>query len=91
MANINKPFNGRNDAIKFVDDCCSIIFEAKRKAAEDEPKPKPSKAKTKHKKSPLELRAEFINEIKNDEKHINEQIFKNIFLSYSIIFSKIII
>ena len=28
MANINKLFNGRNDAIKFVDDYGSMILEA---------------------------------------------------------------
>ena len=33
LANINKLFNGRNDAIKFVDDYCSMILAAKRKAA----------------------------------------------------------
>ena len=37
--NINKLFNRRNDAIKFVDDYGSMILEAKRKAAEEEPKP----------------------------------------------------
>ena len=31
-------------------------------------------------KPPLELRGEFTNEIKNDEKDINEQIFKTFFL-----------
>ena len=46
MANINKLFNERNNAIKFVDDYSSITFEAKRKAAE-EPEPEPSKAKFK--------------------------------------------
>ena len=46
MANINKLFNGRNNAIKFVDDYDSIILEAKRKAAEE---PEPSKAKIKQK------------------------------------------
>ena len=76
MANINKLFNGRNDAIKFVDDYGLMILEAKRKAAEEEPKPEPTKAKTKRKKSPFELHKKFINEIKNDEKDINEQIFK---------------
>ena len=45
-----------------------MILEAKRKAAEEEPEPKPSKERTKHKKYPLELHEEFINEIKNDEK-----------------------
>ena len=37
--NTNKLFNGRNDGIKFVDDYRSMILEAKRKAAEEEPKP----------------------------------------------------
>ena len=68
MANINKLFNGRNDAIKFVDDYRPMILEAKRKASEEEPKTEPSKTKTKRKKSPLELREEFTNEIKNDKK-----------------------
>ena len=48
MAKINKLFNRRNDAIKFVDDYDSMILEAKRKAAE-EPEPETSKAKIKHK------------------------------------------
>ena len=56
-----------------------MILEAKRKAAEEEHERTPSKAKTKHKKYPLELREEFINEIKNDEKNINEQISKKYF------------
>ena len=47
-----------------------MILEAKRKAAEEKPEPEPSKAKTKRKKSSLELREEFLNEIKNDEKTI---------------------
>ena len=69
MADINKFFNGRNGAIKFVDDFGSMILEAKRKAAEKpEPEPEPSKVKTKRKKSPLELHEEFINEIENDKK-----------------------
>ena len=71
--------NKRNDAIRFVDDYGSMILEAKRKAAEEEPKPEPSKLKTKRKKSPFELHENFINEIKNDEKNINEQIFKEDF------------
>ena len=45
-----------------------MILEAKRKVAEEEPEPKPSQERTKHKKYPLELHEEFINEIKNDEK-----------------------
>ena len=66
-----------------------MILEAKRKAAEAEPKPEPTKSKTKRNKSPSEFHEKFINEIKNDEKNIKEQIFKEyLFLSYSIIFSK---
>ena len=34
LANINRLFNGRNDAIKFIEDYGSVILEAKRKAAE---------------------------------------------------------
>ena len=37
--------NKRNDAIRFVYDYVSTIFEAKRKAAEEEPEPEPSIAK----------------------------------------------
>ena len=53
-----------------------MIFEPKRKIAEEQPDPEPWKARTKRKKSPLELRQEFINKIKNDAKNRNEQIFK---------------
>ena len=53
MANINKLFNGRNDAVKFVDGCGSMIYEAKRKSAEEEPKPEPRNAQTKRKTSPF--------------------------------------
>ena len=76
MSNINKLFNERNNSIKFVDDYGSIIFEAKRKKAEEEPKPEPTKARTKRKKSSFELHEKFINEIKNDEKNKNEHIFR---------------
>ena len=44
MANINKLFNRRNDAIKFVDDYGSMILQAKRKAVE-EPATEPTKGK----------------------------------------------
>ena len=68
LANINKLFNRKDEAIKFIQDyiqdCGSMILEAKRKAAEEEPKLKPSKRNNKRKKSPSELREEFINEIK---------------------------
>ena len=37
--------NERNNAIRFVYDYGSTIFEAKRKAAEEEPEPEPSIAK----------------------------------------------
>ena len=62
-----------------------MILKANRKAAE-EPEPEPSKAKTKHKKSLLELGEEFMNEIKNDEENINEQIFKEYFLYQTSLF-----
>ena len=61
LANINELFNGRNDAIKFVDGYGSMILEAKRKAAEEEPKPEPTKAKTKSKKSPFEMHKKSLN------------------------------
>ena len=38
-------FNGRNDAIKFVNDSNSMVLETKRKAAEEEPETEPAKAK----------------------------------------------
>ena len=65
-----KLFNRRNDAMKFVDDCGSMILEAKEKAARKEPQTKPSKAKTKHEKFINEqiFKEKFINEIKNEEK-----------------------
>ena len=66
MANINKPLKGKSDAIKFV--------------AEDVPKPEPTKAKAKRKKSPFKLHKKFVNEIKNDEKNVNKEIFKGHFL-----------
>ena len=53
-----------------------MILEAKRKTAEEEPAPEPSKVKTESKKSLLELHEEFINETKNDQKNINEQIYR---------------
>ena len=34
LPNINILFNGKNDAIKFVEDYGSMILEAKRKATE---------------------------------------------------------
>ena len=34
VANINMLFNGRNDAIKFMEDYSSMILEAKRKTIE---------------------------------------------------------
>ena len=40
MANINILFNGRKDAIEFVDDYGSMVLEAKRKPAEDTSKSK---------------------------------------------------
>ena len=63
LANINKLFNGRNDAIKFLDDYGSMIIEATKKAVKE-----PTKTKTKHKKSPCYMHEKFINEIENDYK-----------------------
>ena len=40
LANIDKCFNGRNDAIKFVDGYVSIILEAKRKLNQNHQKQK---------------------------------------------------
>ena len=34
MSNINIHFNGRNDAIKCVENYCSMILDSKRKATE---------------------------------------------------------
>ena len=55
LTNMNKLFNKRKDAIKFVDNYDSMILNSKRKAAEEKPEPKHSKQKIKCKKSPLEL------------------------------------
>ena len=65
--NINKLFNGRRDAAKFVDDYGSLILEAKRKAAEEEPETELSK-ETKHKKNMNEqiFKEKFMNEIKSE-------------------------
>ena len=70
MANNNKLFNGRNDAIKFLDDYGSLTLEAKRKATGKEPETEPSKAKSKHEKFINEhtFKEKFINKSKNDEK-----------------------
>ena len=62
-----------------------MILETKRKAAEGEPEPGPSKVKGKRKKSSL-VREKFISEIKDDEKNINERIFKERFFYQSPIF-----
>ena len=51
LANINKFFNGKNDAIKFVDNYGSIILAAKRKVAGEEPETKPSKVKAEFKQN----------------------------------------
>ena len=64
----------------------SVIFESKRKVAGEEPKAEPTKAKTKCKKSPFELHEKIINKIKNDEKNINEEIFKWYFSNHTLLF-----
>ena len=55
----------------------------KKKVAEEEPKPEAAKtkAKTKREKSSFELHEKFINQIKIDEKNINQQLFKEYFFS----------
>ena len=65
MANINKLFNGRNDAIKFVDDYGSMILEGKRKATGEEPETEPSKAKTKHEKVSKYLKKNLLMKLKS--------------------------
>ena len=85
MANINELFNGRNDAIKFVDDYGSMILEAKIKdgeelktAEQEQEATEPAKATELTKaKSKLD---EFLNKTKNEEKTINEKIFRDFFL-----------
>ena len=72
MLNIKKLFNGRNDAIEFVDDYGSVILESKRNAAGEKPEvpTEPeiaTKAKIKHKISLLKLREKFLSKIKNEE------------------------
>ena len=53
MVNINKLFNRRNDAIKFVSDYGSVIFEAKRKAADGKPLEAAQNFNQKHQKQKL--------------------------------------
>ena len=84
MANINELFNGRNDAIKFVDDYGSMILEAKIKAGEEpetteqeqEATEPPKATELTKEKSKLD---KFLNKTKNKEKTINEQIFRDFF------------
>ena len=85
LANINELFNERNNVIKFVDDYCSLVLEAKRMAGGEEPATKPEvatepiKARTKSKISLIKLREEFLNKTKNEEKSMQEQIFRDYF------------
>ena len=88
LINISKIFNGRNNAIKFLDDYGSMILEAKRKAAAEKPKPELSKEITKCKNYSLKLCEEFTKKIRNDEKNINDQILKKIFYHTSLFLSK---
>ena len=53
-----------------------LIDHYQKEDSEEEPEKEPTKAITKRKKSPFELHEKFINEIKNDEKDINKQRFK---------------
>ena len=62
---------------------------AKESVTEPEVAAKATKANTKRKIFSLKFPEELLNNIKNEEKNINEQIFKDhFFLSESIIFSK---
>ena len=95
LANINELFNEINNVIKFVDDYCSLVLETKRMAGGEEPATKPEvatepiKVRTKSKISLIKLREEFLNKTKNEEKSMQEQIFRDyFFLSNSIIFNK---
>ena len=63
-----------------------MILEAKRNTHEKKPKPEPTKEKTKRKKSPFELHEKFINKFKNNEKTVNEQMFKQYFFNHTPIF-----
>ena len=54
MANINKLFNGRKDAIKFVDGQGSMVLEATIKAVKKELETESLKVKTKQTISLLE-------------------------------------
>ena len=54
MSHFNKVFNGKNDAVKFVDGYGSMILEGKIKTAEEQ-EPKLSKAKNKHQKFSIRI------------------------------------
>ena len=60
-------------------------LEQQKQQMQQEPK-----SRNKHKIPPLKLHEELLNEIINEEKDINEQIFREyfIYLSVSVIFSK---
>ena len=85
LANINELFNEINNVIKFVDDYCSLVLETKRMAGGEEPATKPEvatepiKVRTKSKISLIKLREEFLNKTKNEEKSMQEQIFRHYF------------
>ena len=88
LNNLGLLFSARE---KILDNFKSILFPIKYldKIPTRQPTPKPAtkpevateprkatKAKNKRKISPLKLREEFLNEIKNEEKNINEQLFQ---------------
>ena len=54
MSHFNKVFNGKNDAVKFVDGYGSMILEGKIKTAEEQ-EPKLLKAKNKHQKFSIRI------------------------------------
>ena len=85
LTNINELFNEISNVIKFVDDYCSLVLETKRMAGGEEPATKPEvatepiKVRTKSKISLIKLREEFLNKTKNEEKSMQEQIFRHYF------------
>ena len=85
LANINELFNERNNVIKFVDDYCSLVLEAKRMAGGEEPATKPEvatepiKARTKSKISLIKFREEFLNKLKMKKKVCRSKYLEIIF------------
>ena len=85
MANTNNLLSWRNDDIKFVDDYGSIILEVTRKAIGEELNKQ--QKKNKKAKEPAKAKTKwdtFLRKTKNEEKNINEQIFRDHFVSQTL-------